>query len=131
MPQILHYANEILDFVRLGFAHVNAILGLIIALFAAFRLGKWAQLWEVALAATLVHIVAVVLIPVVDHNAPIHLPPVLDAGFLRDTVALYLGYVVAIAALFFVRTRLLKGSSWPSLKGRLSFGQMEILLLME
>jgi hypothetical protein len=111
MPQILHYANEILDFVRLGFAHVNAILGLIIALFAAFRLGKWAQLWEIALAATLVHIVAVVLIPVVDHNAPIHLPPVLDAVFLRDTVALYLGYVVAIAALFFVRTRLLKGST--------------------
>ena len=111
MDQAIHYLHEALDFVRVGFEHVNAILGLIIALFATFRLGSWRQLWEVALAATLIHIVAIVLIPVVDHNAPIHLPPLLDVGFLRDTAALYLGYVIVIAALFFVRTRLLKGGS--------------------
>ncbi len=109
MDQILHYFNEALDFVRTGFGHVNAILGLIIALFAAFQLSNWKKIWEVALAAALVHIVALVLIPVVDHNAPIHLPPLLDTGFLRDTLALYLGYVIMIAVLFFVRTRLLKG----------------------
>jgi len=109
MDQLPHNLQETLDFVRVGFQHVNAILGLIIALFAAFRIGSWLQLWKIALGATLVHIVALVLIPVIDHNAPLHLPPVLDTGFLRDTVALYLGYVIAIAVLFLVRKNLLRG----------------------
>ena len=40
MDQITHYLNEGLDFLRVGFAHVNAILGLIIALFASFSLSS-------------------------------------------------------------------------------------------
>lgn len=61
--------------------------------------------------ATLVHIAARILIPVIDHNAPIHLPRLLDLDFWRDTLALYLGYVIVIAAFFFIRTRLFKGQS--------------------
>jgi len=109
MDQVTHYLNEILDFFREGFAHVNAVLGLIIALFASFSLSSWRKLWEIALAATLVHIVALVLIPVVDHNAPLHLPPLVDGGFWRDTLTVYVGYLIIIAVFFFVRTRLLKG----------------------
>ena len=109
MDQITHYLNEILNFFREGFAHVNAILGLIIALFASFSLSSWKKLWEIALAATLVHIVALVLIPVVDHNAPLHLPPLVDGAFWRDTLAVYVGYLIIISVFFFVRTRLLKG----------------------
>ena len=108
MAQILHYLNEILDFFREGFQSVNAILGLIIAAVAAFQLSGWKKLWEVALAATLVHIIATLLIPVIDHNAPIHLPPLVAIGFWRDTLALYVGYVIVIAAFFFIRTRLFK-----------------------
>jgi len=109
MDQVTHYLNEALDFFRTGFQHVNAILGLIIALFAAFRLADWKGLWEVALAATLVHIVAVVLVPVIDHNAPFQLPPLVTLGFWRDAAALYVGYLIVIAVFFFLRTRLLKG----------------------
>ena len=109
MDQPVHYLNQALDFFREGFMHVNATLGLIIALFAAFRLSNWRGLWEIALAATLVHVVAVVLIPFVDHNAPIRLPAIVDVAFWRDTAAIYLGYVIIIAALFFIRTRLFKG----------------------
>ncbi|MGC9954978.1 MAG: hypothetical protein ABSD21_11955 [Rhizomicrobium sp.] len=109
MDQFLHYFNQALDFFREGFTHVNATLGLIIALFAAFRLSNWRGLWEIALAATLVHIVAVVLIPFVDHNAAIRLPVIVELAFWRDTAATYLGYVVIIAALFFIRTKLFKG----------------------
>jgi len=108
MVQIVHYLDEMLAFFREGFAHVNAFLGLIIALFAAFQLSSWKKLWEYALAATLVHIVALVLIPVVDHNAPLRLPPLVDAGFWRDTAAVYVGYVIIISVFFFVRTRLFK-----------------------
>ena len=55
-----------------------------------------------ALAATLVHVVAVVLIPFVDHNAPIRLPAIVDVAFWRDTAAIYIGYAIIIAALFFI-----------------------------
>jgi hypothetical protein len=109
MPQILHYLRESLDFIREGFMHVNATLGLIIALFSAFRLSSWRGLWEIALAATLIHIVAVVLIPFVDRNAPISLPVIVDVTFWRDTAAIYIGYVIIIAAFFFIRTRLFRG----------------------
>jgi len=40
----------------------------------------------------LVHIVVTALM------APIHLPPLVDIGFWRDTLALYLGYVIVISA---------------------------------
>jgi hypothetical protein len=113
MDQPVHYLNEALDFFREGFMHVNATLGLIIALFAAFRLANWRGLWEIALAATLIHVVAVVLIPFLDHNAPIRLPAIVDVAFWRDTAAIYLGYVIIIAALFFIRTRLFKGGGGP------------------
>jgi len=109
MTPFVHYLNEALDFIREGFEHVNAILGLIIALFTAFQLSSWRKLWEIALAATLVHIVALVLIPVIDHNATLHLPPLVTIGFWRDTAAVYVGYLIIIAVFFFMRTRLFKG----------------------
>ena len=108
MDQFLYYLNEVLDFFREGFMHVNATLGLIIALFAALRLSNWRGLWQIALAATLVHVVAVVLIPFVDHNAPIKLPVIVDLAFWRDTAAIYIGYAIIIAAFFFIRTRLFR-----------------------
>lgn len=108
MAEFLHYLNEILDFFRQGFESVNAILGLIIAVVAAFQLSGWKKIWEIALAATLVHIIAVLLIPVIDHNGPIHLPPLVTLGFWRDTLALYVGYVIVIAAFFFIRMKLFK-----------------------
>ena len=111
MDQPVHYLNEAQAFFREGFAHVNATLGLIIALFAAFRLSNWRGLWQIALAATLVHVVALVLIPFLDHNAPIRLPAIVDVAFWRDTAAIYIGYVIIIAALFFIKTRLFKGGS--------------------
>ena len=109
MAQFLYYLNEAMDFFREGFQHVNATLCLIIALFAAFRLANWRGLWGIALAATLVHIVALVMIPFVDHNAPIRLPVIVDLAFWRDSAAIYVGYVIIIAAFFFIRTRLLRG----------------------
>ena len=108
MAQLVYYLNEILNFFRNGFEHVNAILGLIIAFLAAFQLSGWKKLWEVALAATLIHTIALIAIPVIDHNAPLHLPPLLDLSFWRDTLALYIGYVIVISAFFFIRTKLLK-----------------------
>lgn len=105
--EFTHFLNDTWDLLRQGFQHVNAILGLLIALYFAYRMGEWRDLPKIALAATLTHIIAAILIPVIDHNAPLRLPPLVEAQFFWDTVALFLGYVVVIAALFFVKTNVL------------------------
>ena len=102
-----YYLTEAWDLLRQGFFHVNAILGLLIAVYFTYRLGEWRDLPKIALGATLTHIIASVLIPVIDHNAPLRLPPIVEARFFWDTVALFLGYLVVIAALFFVKKNVL------------------------
>lgn len=108
MDGFQHLLYIILDFFRVGFAHVNAMLGLLIAIYSAYRMSDWKQLWPLALGAVLIHIIAMILVPMIDHDAPFRLPPLLDTGFWKFLVALYLGYVVAIAAFFFVKTNVMK-----------------------
>jgi hypothetical protein len=112
MHEFQYYLNEIIDFLRTGFrdgfAHVNAVLGLIIALIAAYMLSSWKRLWAVALGATLVHLVAEVMLPVLDNREPFHLPPnLVDISYWRDAIALYLGYLIVIAVFFIIKTRVL------------------------
>jgi hypothetical protein len=103
MDQVLHYLNEILDFFQAGFNHVNALLGIIIALVAAIKLTAWRGLWEIALVSTLVHIIITIVT-----TAPIRLPPLFAMNFWRDTAAMYAGYVIVIAVFYFLRTKLIK-----------------------
>jgi len=110
MHDATYYADWILDFFRAGFAQVNATLGLLIALYSAYRMSDWKQIWTISLGAVVIHVVASILVPMIDHNAPLHLPPLLDLGFWKFVIALFLGYAVAIAALFFVKTNVLKGA---------------------
>jgi hypothetical protein len=110
MHDAMYYVNWILDFFREGFAQVNAVLGLLIAVYFAFRLSEWKKLWQVSLGAVVTHIIASILIPMIDHGAPFRLPPVLEGSFLQSLITLYLGYLVAIAVFFFVKTNVLSGS---------------------
>lgn len=103
-----HTLNVILDFFREGFqegfAQVNAVLGLIIAVISAFILTRWSRLFAVALGATIVHLIARVLIPVVADKAAFALPSnLMDLSYWRSALALYLGYLVVIAVFFFIR----------------------------
>lgn len=110
MHDALYYAHWILDFFRQGFAQVNAVLGLLIAIYFAYRMPEWKRLWAISLGAVLTHVIASVLIPVIDHGASFRLPPLLEQGFLQNVVALYLGYLIVIAAFFFVKTNVLAGA---------------------
>jgi len=103
MDQITHFLNVILDFLREGFDSVNAVEGLVIALVAAIIAPAWDRIWAVALGATLVHLIADVLIPVVARHAAFRLPPLMDFGFWRTAVALYVGYLIVIAVLMFIK----------------------------
>jgi hypothetical protein len=112
MHDIMLYLNDFLRFfengVREGFAHINAALGLIIALVAAWRLAHWKKIWASALGATLVHLIAVVVIPVLANEATFRLPPdLLTVGYWRTALALYLGYLLVIALFYAIKKNVL------------------------
>ena len=112
MEQVSPYLHEILNFFRdgfrEGFAHVNGALGLIIAVFAAYQLTSWKRLWAAALGATVLHLVAVIMLPVLSNQGTFRLPPdLLELSYWKTAVALFLGYLVAVAVFFAVKTKLL------------------------
>ncbi|SRR5579885_330928 len=112
MDVILHYVNEAWDLLRQGFGEINAILGILIGLYFAYRMGAWKDIWKLSLGATLIYLIARILIPVIDHNAPIQLPPdMVEASFVWHVLALFLAYIVILAALFFVKTNVLKSGA--------------------
>ncbi len=103
MVQAQHYLQLALAFFREGFNSVNAVEGLIIALIAAIIVPAWDRLWTVALGATLVHLIADILIPVVDHRASFHLPPLMELSYWRTALSLYVGYLIVIGVLLFIK----------------------------
>lgn len=98
----------VLDFFRAGFDQINEVQGVIIALVAALILPAWRRLPVFTLGATVVHVLADVLTPVVARGAPLLFPDILELNFWRYVAALLAGYLVAIAALMLVRKLLLK-----------------------
>lgn len=109
METVTPYLNEVFTFVREGFNSVNAVLGLIIALVAAFIMPSWGRLWAVALGATVVNVIADILLPVVSGGAALKLPPVIELSFWRHVLVLFVGYILVVALLYFLRRTLLKG----------------------
>jgi len=109
------YLHEIINFFRDGFrdgfAHVNGALGLIIAVFAAYQLSDWKRLWAAALGATVAHLVAVVMIPVLANERGFQLPPdLLELSYWKTAAALFLGYLVVVAVFFAIKKNLLPKS---------------------
>jgi len=117
MEHVSGYLHDILYFfkdgIREGFAHVNGALGLLIALYAAYQLSAWKRIWAVALGATLAHLVAVIILPVLVNEGTFRLPPdLLELSYWKTAAALFLGYLVAIAVFFALKTQFLsKGAS--------------------
>jgi hypothetical protein len=107
MHDVMYYLHQTLDFFREGFQQVNAVLGILVAIYFAYRMSEWRTLWSVAIAAVLTHIIALILVPVIDHGAAFRLPPLLEESFLRNVLTLYLGYLIAIAVFFFVKMNVL------------------------
>ncbi len=103
MDQVHHYLNLALAFLREGFNNVNAVEGLVIALVAAIVVPAWDRLWTVALGATVVHLIADVLIPVIANKTSFHLPPLLEVAYWRTALSLYAGYLIVIGVLLFVK----------------------------
>ena len=105
----MDYFHQFLGYVHEGFSHVNAIQGLIIALIAAYVMPRWGRLWFIAVGATVVHIVADMMLPVIVNHAEFQLPPLVEQSYWHYVLALYLGYLVAIAFFFFIKKNIIKG----------------------
>jgi uncharacterized protein YacL len=108
MDSAQYYLHEIMDFFRQGFhegfEHVNAILGLVIALIAAYMLSSWKRIWAMTLGATVVHLIAEVMLPVVANHSRFELPPnLIELSYWRAAAALYLGYLIVIGVFFFIK----------------------------
>ncbi len=117
MHDFPYYLNEIINFfrdgMRDGFSHINAALGLIIALVAAYMLSSWKKIWQIALFATVVHLVGEIMIPVLANQTRFALPSnLLEGSYWQTAIALYLGYLIVIAVFFFLKKNVLpKGSA--------------------
>ena len=112
MENVSVYLHDIIYFfkdgIREGFAHVNGALGLLIALYAAYQLSEWKRIWAVALAATLAHLVAVIILPVLVNEGSFRLPPdLLELSYWKTAAALFLGYLIAIAVFFALKSSFL------------------------
>lgn len=117
MADFNYYLHEIISFLRNGahegFGHINnTALGIIIGLYAAYQLHEIKKIWRQALFATILHRFAEIMIPVLANESRFALPPnLLDLSYWEATAVLYIGYVIVIAVLYFLKTRVLSGGA--------------------
>ena len=95
-----------------GFGRVNgALLGIIIALFGAYFLNDWRKrIFAITLGATLVFLIAQVMLPVLANNESFRLPPnMLDSSYWRSALAMFFGFFLVISVFYFIKTRVIPG----------------------
>ena len=110
MPEVQPYIDWIWEYFRTGFNDVNAVLGLLIAIGAAYLLGRYSRILVVALGAVVFYVVAQVMIPVIANNAAFRLPPLVEGAYWQQLVALYAGFILVITVFYIVKRTLLRGA---------------------
>ncbi|MDO9587833.1 MAG: hypothetical protein Q8R45_14245 [Brevundimonas sp.] len=86
-----------------GFDTVNQVTGLIIAVIAALMMPAWSRLWATSLGAAFVFILIGLLRPMLDGGALV-MPALLTMTFWMTVLALFLGFAVVIAVMFFIKS---------------------------
>ena len=95
--------NDFIAYLDTGFAQVNVVQGLLIAIVAAFMMYRWSNVLFVAIGATVVHILVDALLPVLNKTGDFRLPPLVEGEYWRYLLALYLGYILAISIFYVVK----------------------------
>ncbi len=109
MEAVQPYFEQALAWAREGFNQVNAVQGLIIGVVAAFIMTQYGRIFVIALGATIIHIVADLVVPVIANGADFALPPLLETSFWRYVAVLYLGYFIVITVFYIIKRTLLRG----------------------
>lgn len=86
-----------------GFDTINQVTGLVIAVIATFMMPAWNRLWATSLGAAFIFILIGLLRPMLDGGAFV-MPPLLTVGFWMTVLALFLGFTVVIAVMFFIKS---------------------------
>ena len=86
-----------------GFDTINQVTGLLIAVIAALMMPAWSRLWATSLGAAFVFILVGLLRPMLDGGAFV-MPALLTLGFWMTVLALFLGFAVVIAVMFFIKS---------------------------
>jgi hypothetical protein len=112
MDDFASLLNQILDFLKGGFSDVNSqILGIIIALVAAYIMSSWRRWLPIAFGAMLAHLVIRDLVLPLIQGQKFQLPPNLmeKSYWIGDGGALNLlaGYLVVIAVFFLIKKYIL------------------------
>jgi hypothetical protein len=108
--------NPVLEFLQSGFDKVNAVQGLLIALFATVLMRKWGQLFLIAFGATVIYVIVNAAVPIVTKNAEVKLPPVMTVPFWQDGLSFFVGFIIIIAMFFAVKQVLFGGKAGKSAK---------------
>lgn len=107
MDAIVGFFQQLWELAQAGFSGVNQVLGLIIALVGALVMGRWKDLWRTAAGAAVAHVIIGLLLPVLN-GGEFALPNIMTLAFWMTLLALFLGFLVAIAIFFFVKSLFLK-----------------------
>lgn len=102
------WIDWIWEYFRVGFHDVNAILGLLIAIGAAYFLSRYNRIFVIALGAVIFYVIASVMIPVIANNAAFRLPPIVEGEYWQKLVALYAGFLLVITVFYIVKRTVLK-----------------------
>jgi len=103
MDTLQTFWNDLNAYLQTGFHQINALQGLLIAMGAAYFLHRWANVFAIAIGATVVHVIVDVMLPVLANSAPFRLPPLVDGDYWRYLLALYVGYVLVITVFYIVK----------------------------
>jgi hypothetical protein len=100
--------EQVLSFAREGFAEVNAVLGLLVALVSVLLMRGWVRLPLIAAGAVVAHLVLGTLAPVIAEVGGFALPSVLEPHFWHDVGLLFVGYLIVIGILYAIKRVVVK-----------------------
>ncbi|SDM76377.1 hypothetical protein [Maricaulis salignorans] len=103
------FFQTVLMYAREGFAEVNALQGLVIALIATVLMTRWARLLVMVLAAVVANVLVDTLRPVLFDQAAVRLPPLLEPAYWHYLLLLFAGFLVVIGIMFMVKRVMMKG----------------------
>jgi len=111
-----YYLQRIAEFMQyglnIGFGNVNnTLLFIIIALISGLQLNGFRRLWLQAMAATILHRVAEVMIPVLASETPFLLPTnLIGISYWEANLVLFFAYLFVIGMLFILKVRFFIGA---------------------
>jgi len=109
MATVQAWLDYIWGYFQAGFHDVNQLLGLLIAIGAAYFLSKYSRIFVIALGALVFYIVAEVILPVVVNHAEFKLPNMVDEGYWQRVIAIYAGFLIIITVFYLVKKYVFRG----------------------